>query len=98
MEQQQVKVTDDLEELCLNVRAWNCLKQCCKTVGDLVQMDANNLLRIKNFGRKSYTHVVEVLAEEGLSLAPTGAGVTPEGYIASKWIFRDARGHEIFTE
>lgn len=58
-----------VEELELSVRAANCLSNAnIKTVGDLVQRTETELLRSKNFGRKSLKEIKEVLAEMSLCL------------------------------
>jgi DNA-directed RNA polymerase subunit alpha len=57
---------DDLE---LPVRASNCLKKAnIYTVGELVQKTENDLLKAKNFGRKSLDDIIKVLNDMGLDL------------------------------
>lgn len=57
---------DDLE---LPVRASNCLKKAnIYTVGELVQKTENELLKAKNFGRKSLDDIIKVLNDMGLDL------------------------------
>lgn len=57
-----------IEELELNVRAYNCLKNAgIKRVIDLVNIPEDDALRIKNFGRKSLNEVKESMAAFGLS-------------------------------
>ena len=70
-----------VHELELSVRAANCLKNAnIKTIGDLVQKTESEMLRTKNFGRKSLNEIKEILAGMGLSLGmkvdyqPTGEG------------------------
>ncbi len=59
----------EIEELDLSVRARNCLTAAgIKYVGDLVQMTEQELLKTKNFGRKSYKEIKELLTDMGLSL------------------------------
>ena len=56
-----------VEELELSVRSYNCLKNAnIQTIGDLVQKSEAEMLRTKNFGRKSLNEIKEILA--GLSL------------------------------
>jgi DNA-directed RNA polymerase subunit alpha len=51
------------------VRSANCLQQAnIKTIGDLVQRTEAEMLKTKNFGRKSLKEIKEILAEMGLSL------------------------------
>ncbi len=57
-----------IEELELNVRAYNCLKNAgIKRVIDLVNIPEDEALKIKNFGRKSLNEVKESMAAFGLS-------------------------------
>lgn len=56
-----------IEELELSVRANNCLLNAnVKTVLDLVNLSDDDVLKIKNFGRKSLTEVREIMEEFGL--------------------------------
>lgn len=58
-----------VNELELSVRAANCLKNAnIKTIEDLVQKTEMEMLRTKNFGKKSLSEIKEVLAEMGLGL------------------------------
>jgi DNA-directed RNA polymerase subunit alpha len=65
-----------IEELDLSVRPYNCLKRAgINTVGDLVQRTEEEIVSVKNFGRKSLDEVREKLAALGLSLRKKdGAG------------------------
>jgi len=57
-----------VEELELSVRSYNCLKNAdIKTIGQLVQKSEAEMLKTKNFGRKSLNEIKEMLAEMGLS-------------------------------
>jgi DNA-directed RNA polymerase subunit alpha len=57
-----------IDELELSVRAYNCLKNAnIKTIGDLVQKTEYEMLRTKNFGRKSLNEIKEILVGMGLS-------------------------------
>jgi DNA-directed RNA polymerase subunit alpha len=57
-----------VEELELSVRSYNCLKNAdIKTIGDLVQKSEAEMLKTKNFGRKSLNEIKEILSEMGLS-------------------------------
>lgn len=57
-----------LEDLDLSVRAFNCLKTAkIETLEELVQFDTNDLLKFRNFGRKSLIEIEELLVEKGLS-------------------------------
>ena len=58
-----------VEELELSVRSYNCLKNAnIQTIGELVQKTENEMLKTKNFGRKSLNEIKEILASMGLSL------------------------------
>jgi DNA-directed RNA polymerase subunit alpha len=57
-----------VEELELSVRSYNCLKNAnIGTIGDLVQKTEAEMLRTKNFGRKSLNEIKEILQSLGLS-------------------------------
>ena len=57
-----------VEELEFSVRSYNCLKNAnIQTIGDLVQKSEAEMLRTKNFGRKSLNEIKEILAGLGLS-------------------------------
>lgn len=57
-----------IEALELSVRAHNCLKNAeIKRIVDLVRMDEDNVMRIKNFGRKSFDEVKARIAVLGLT-------------------------------
>lgn len=56
-----------VDELELSVRSHNCLKAAnIKTIGDLVYRDEQEMLRFRNFGRKSLTELNKILEERGL--------------------------------
>ena len=58
-----------VEELELSVRSYNCLKNAnIQTIGELVQKSEQEMLRTKNFGRKSLNEIKEILSSMGLSL------------------------------
>lgn len=65
-----------IDELELSVRSSNCLENAnIKFIGELVSRSENEMLRTKNFGRKSLNEIKEILGEMGLSL-----GMRIEGY------------------
>ncbi len=73
-----------VEELELSVRSYNCLKNASiQTIGDLVQKTEAEMLRTKNFGRKSLNEIKEILASLGLSFGmrfdAQGRLVSPAG-------------------
>jgi len=56
-----------VEELELSVRSYNCLKNAeIQTIGDLVQRSEQEMLKTKNFGRKSLTEIRSILKTMGL--------------------------------
>jgi DNA-directed RNA polymerase subunit alpha len=56
-----------VEDLELSVRSYNCLKNAnIKTIADLVQKTEQEMLRTKNFGRKSLNEIKEILHAMGL--------------------------------
>ena len=58
-----------VEELELSVRSYNCLKNAnIQTIGELVQKTEAEMLKTKNFGRKSLNEIKEILHSMGLSL------------------------------
>jgi len=58
-----------VDELELSVRSANCLKNAnIFYIGELIQRSESEMLRTKNFGRKSLNEIKEVLTEMGLSL------------------------------
>ena len=64
----EVKAKSKLVDLDLSVRALNCLKAAeIDTLGDLVQFDKNDMLKFRNFGKKSLTELEELVENKGLS-------------------------------
>lgn len=58
-----------VEELELSVRSYNCLKNAdIRTIRELVQKNEQEMLKTKNFGRKSLNEIKEILAAMGLGL------------------------------
>ena len=58
-----------VEELELSVRSYNCLKNASiRTIRELVQKTEPEMLRTKNFGRKSLNEIKEILQSMGLGL------------------------------
>jgi DNA-directed RNA polymerase subunit alpha len=68
-----------VHELELSVRAANCLKNAnIRTIADLVQRSEAEMLKTKNFGRKSLNEIKEILQEMGLSLGMKVEGLKEE--------------------
>jgi DNA-directed RNA polymerase subunit alpha len=73
IDEEQEKLNENLwrtvDELELSVRSANCLQNAnIKYIGELVQKSESEMLKTKNFGRKSLKEIKEILAEMGLSL------------------------------
>jgi DNA-directed RNA polymerase subunit alpha len=73
-----------VEELELSVRSYNCLKNAnIQSIGDLVQKSEAEMLRTKNFGRKSLNEIKEILASLGLTFGmkfdAQGRLISPSG-------------------
>ena len=71
--EEKEKINENLhrsvDELELSVRSANCLKNAGITlIGELVQKSEAEMLKTKNFGRKSLSEIKEILAEMGLGL------------------------------
>lgn len=70
-----------VDELELSVRSYNCLKNAnIRTIGELVQKNEAEMLKTRNFGRKSLNEIKEILTLMGLGLGMSLEGVewTPE--------------------
>jgi DNA-directed RNA polymerase subunit alpha len=66
-----------VNELELSVRAANCLRNAnIRFIGELVQKTEQEMLKTKNFGRKSLNEIKEILNEMGL-----GLGMKIEGFL-----------------
>ena len=69
-----------IEELNLSVRAYNCLKRSgLMTVGAVLEKSEDELLSLRNFGRKSYDELRDKLAEMGLLPPPEEHGDDYDG-------------------
>jgi DNA-directed RNA polymerase subunit alpha len=61
-----------IEELDLSVRSFNCLKRAgINTVGELTAKSDDDMMKVRNLGKKSLEEVKEKLASLGLSLRPS---------------------------
>ncbi len=92
-----------VEELELSVRSANCLQNAnIKYIGDLVQKTESEMLKTKNFGRKSLKEIKEILHEMGLSLGmkldgwPPKPGAKP--VIISGPIIRDSLSDDDYDD
>lgn len=89
MDQMTEILNRSVDELELSVRSYNCLKNAnIQTIADLVQKTEAEMLRTKNFGRKSLNEIKEILAGMGLQfgmkfdaqgrlISTSGTPVTP---------------------
>ncbi len=61
-----------IDELELSVRSYNCLKRAgINTVGELTKRTAEDMMKVRNLGRKSLDEVLSKLKELGLQLSPS---------------------------
>ena len=69
-EEQKDKIMEmTIEELDLSVRSYNCLKRAgINTVEELIQRNEEDMMKVRNLGKKSLEEVVNKLNELGLSL------------------------------
>jgi len=86
---EQEKINENLyrtvDELELSVRSANCLQNAgIKYIGELVQKTEAEMLKTKNFGRKSLNEIKEILSEMGLGFGLKIEGFDPETYFANK--------------
>ncbi|MBQ7566496.1 MAG: DNA-directed RNA polymerase subunit alpha, partial [Oscillospiraceae bacterium] len=66
-----------IEELDLSVRSFNCLKRAnINTVADLIARTEEDMMKVRNMGRKSLEEVQNKLSMMGLSLASEDSGET----------------------
>ena len=57
----------NLADLDLSVRAYNCLKAAdIRTLGDLARLDISDMMKFRNFGKKSLTELEQLIAEKNL--------------------------------
>jgi DNA-directed RNA polymerase subunit alpha len=90
MDQMNEILNRSVDELELSVRSYNCLKNAnIQTIADLVQKTEAEMLRTKNFGRKSLNEIKEILSGMGLQfgmkfdaqgrlVSGSGTPVTPQ--------------------
>ena len=69
-EDQKVKILEmNIEDMDLSVRSYNCLKRAnIHTVEDLLKKTEDDMLKVRNLGRKSLDEVIQKLNSYGLSL------------------------------
>jgi DNA-directed RNA polymerase subunit alpha len=77
-------LNESVEELELSVRSANCLKTAnIKTIGDLVRKTESDMLKYKNFGRKSLNEIKEILGGMGLSFGTDVDSILAKGKTSS---------------
>jgi DNA-directed RNA polymerase subunit alpha len=65
----QEHMNKSVDELELSVRSYNCLRNAnIRTIGELVTKSEGEMLKTKNFGRKSLNEIKEILTAMGLTL------------------------------
>ncbi len=73
-------LTTNVDDLELSVRSHNCLKAAnIKTLGDLVRKDESEMLKFRNFGRKSLAELLDIVDKHGLEF-----GMDVDKYIIDK--------------
>jgi len=81
-----------VEGLPISVRAFNGLQNAdIKYIGELVQRTEQDMLKIKNFGRKSLNEIKGVLADMGLSLGMRLENLPPRGELDRMWEEQERR-------
>ncbi|MGO9266976.1 MAG: DNA-directed RNA polymerase subunit alpha [Candidatus Binataceae bacterium] len=81
-----------VEGLPISVRAFNGLQNAdIKYIGELVQRTEQDMLKIKNFGRKSLNEIKEVLADMGLSLGMRLDNLPPRSELDRMWEEQERR-------
>ena len=71
-------INKPISELELSVRSANCLEAAqIKTIGDLVQKGEPEMLKYKNFGKKSLSEIMSILTPMGLTLGPSRSRACP---------------------
>ena len=70
-EEDTKKLDVTIDDLELSVRSYNCLKRAgINTVQDLTSRSEDEMMKVRNLGRKSLDEVIEKLHSMGLELAP----------------------------
>ena len=81
-----------VEGLPISVRAFNGLQNAdIKYIGELVQRTEQDMLKIKNFGRKSLNEIKEVLTDMGLSLGMRLDNLPPRNELDRMWEEQERR-------
>lgn len=65
-----------IEDLDFSVRTYNCLKRASiNTIRDLTVLSQDDMMKVRNLGKKSLEEVIQKLEEQGLALAPSAPQV-----------------------
>jgi DNA-directed RNA polymerase subunit alpha len=81
-----------VEGLPISVRAFNGLQNAdIKYIGELVQRTEQDMLKIKNFGRKSLNEIKEVLTDMGVSLGMRLDNLPPRNELDRMWAEQERR-------
>ena len=88
--EEKTKLNENLfrsvDELELSVRSANCLKNAeIRYIGDLVQKTEAEMLKTKNFGRKSLNEIKEILTEMGLRPGYEARRLASFGISGARW-------------
>ncbi|MGQ4807721.1 DNA-directed RNA polymerase subunit alpha [Candidatus Entotheonellaceae bacterium PAL068K] len=79
------KLNRSVDELELSVRSYNCLKNAdIRTIGELVQKNEADMLKTRNFGRKSLNEIKDILVDMGLGLGKSLEGINWQGQEAGQ--------------
>ena len=79
------KLNRSVDELELSVRSYNCLKNAdIRTIGELVQKNEAEMLKTRNFGRKSLNEIKDILVDMGLGLGKSLEGINWQGQEAGQ--------------
>jgi len=72
-EDREAKLEMAIEDLDLSVRSYNCLKRAgINTVGELVRKTEEEMMKVRNLGKKSFEEVEQKLKELGFSFSKSG--------------------------
>ena len=83
-EELEEKLKTPIAELELSVRSANCLREAkIQTIGELVQKSPQELLKYRNFGKKSLAEIEELLKGMGLDLGMAPGAESPTGSVSS---------------
>ena len=90
----------NIDELELSVRSYNCLKRAgINTVEELCNRTSDDMMKVRNLGRKSLEEVLGKLKELGLQLNPSDElKICPRAPAGNNWSWRCQSIHASKTE